>query len=678
LLDFIVQPSAAEDADLFTAIDPRKYDALEAVFVEALDGTDVAAASDKELFRAIILPLKDAGMTRAEVVELTPYLESFLANLRAGRVNLIGEAPVADHAAAQADRAVMQAKADRIKPVAADEANIRATLPLLLPEQQDDVLKVERRYAKPDGHGMMITNGTGTGKTYSGGGVIKRFVQQGKGNILIVAPSEAVIAGWSKALDALGVPVSQLRDTKDAGQGVVITTYANLRDNNALAARSFDLIVTDESQNLMSSQSGEATGALRNLRALSNRPAELRHRSRMLHAADWVRFAAMKDGEAKTATHRSLTAREEGEIAKWSQQPRSKVLFLSATPFAYDKCVDYAEGYLFDYPKDGQVGRSRQSGQNLFMVQHFGYRIRYHKLTKPEAAVDSAVFEREFHEKLVRDGVLTGRSLQIDVDYDRKFSLVADGLGSEIDKVLAHLWEGGSLADKELADGYRTLHSAVMKKFNYLKRMQLLEAIKAKAAVEDIRKHLAMGRKVVVFHDYNVGGGFNPFSDITPIDDANAIKAAADLLAAFPDLHKMDFSSYGAPVDTLLAAFPQAARAFNGTVPQKKRLKNLTDFNTDGSGADVLIVQADAGGAGISMHDTTGKHQRVLINLGMPTKPTTTLQEEGRILRVGTRYPPSAITRLARLGSAPPFQRASPSGAARWKIWPWAIRRAIC
>ena len=620
--------------DAANPIDPRKAEALESIFVGALDGVNVKAATDRDLFRSIILPLRDAGMTREEVAEMTPYLESFLANLRAGRVGLATEP--APRAIEADDRAAVQAKADRIKPVAADEANIRATLPLLLPEQQDDVLKVERRFSKPDGHGMMITNGTGTGKTFSGGGVIKRFVQMGKGDILIVAPSEAVIAGWTKALSALDVPVNQLRDTKDAGQAVTITTYANLRDNDALASRSFDLVVTDESQNLMSSQDGAVTGALQNLRAITHRPADLWRKSRMRHAKEWEAYKAMRDGEAKTAVYRRLKSREEAEVARWAQEPRSKVLFLSATPFAYDKAVDYAEGYLFDYPKDGHVGRSRQSGQNLFMVQHFGYRIRYHKLTKPEAAVDSAVFEREFHEKLKRDGVLSGRSLQVDVDYDRKFVLAADGLGTQIDAVLKHVFEGRRNADKAIADGYQTLEREISQKFNYLKRMQLLEAIKARAAIPDIEKHLALGRKVVVFHDYNVGGGFNPFSNIAPANDANAIAAAADLMAAFPDLNRMKFASYAAPVDALLSALGKRARAFNGTVPQKKRLQNLADFNTDGSGADVLVVQSDAGGAGISMHDLTGTHQRVLINLGMPTKPTTTLQEEGRILRVGT------------------------------------------
>lgn len=994
-------------------LDPRKYEALEALFIDGMRaaGADPAKMSDRDMFRAIATPLKNAGLDRETIVKMAPYLEAFTRNVKSGRVKLD---PEPDPQPTPEDKAEIQRKADRIKPVMADEANIRATLPQLLPEQQDDVVKIETRFAKPDGHGMLITNGTGTGKaqpldagiltpqgwrkmgdlvvgdyvisadgtstevvgvypqgekpiyrvefsdgavteccdehlwetqtlyarrkgrenpewacaqpqvrslaeiratldaghfvplaapidhpakvlpvrpytlgvilgdgclrggaitisgkdeqiaeevaadvgdgfgvvrtratrcptwrisdsaqgsraaggkfskhrmvsalrdmglmgadsaakfipaeyltssitdrlhllqglmdtdgtvdrrtgsvsfctvsqgladgvialvrslggiatgktarkfsylagirregqlahiitmhlpngmapfrlsrkvalvrekahaprrkivavslvgtkpaqciavahprhlyvtddyvlthnTFTGGGQIKRFVQMGKSDILIVAPSEAVIAGWKRALEALGVPVSQLRDTRDAGQGVVITTYANLEQNEALATRSFDLVVADESQNLMSNKDGNATGALNHLRAITHRPADLWRKHVMIHSDEYARLKTMRDGEAKTQEFARLRKIQEREVEAWSKEPRSKVLFLSATPFAYDKTVDYVEGYLFDYPKDGHVGHSRQDGRALFMIQNFGYRIRYHKLTKPESAVDSAVFEREFHEKLKREGVLSGRSLQIDVDYDRKFVTVADAIGTKIDAVLKSLSEGASSKDKALADGYRTIRDQVMKKFNYLKRMQLLEAIKAKAAVDDIKAHLALGRKVVVFHDYNVGGGFNPFGGIAVLDDANAIAALADLMRQHPDLNDLDFSAYDAPADTLKSAFGKQAAVFSGLVPQKQRLEGLAKFNTDDSGTDILIVQSDAGGAGISMHDLTGTHQRVLINLGMPTKPTTTLQEEGRILRVGTVT--DAIFRYYTIGTA--WERAA-------------------
>ncbi|MBK8772703.1 MAG: hypothetical protein IPM06_20065 [Rhizobiales bacterium] len=633
LARFLTEPQTGFQEES-SALDQRKKEALDAIFNEGVEGLDPASMSDRELFRAIIAPLAKAGLTRDLVAKLQPYLETYLAETRAGRADV----PVApmERPVSQGDRAAAQAKADKIRPVAGDEANIRATLPLLLPEQQDDVLKVERRFALPNGHGMMITNGTGTGKTYSGGGVIKRFVQMGKDNVLILAPSEAILRGWKGTLDALGVPVHQLSDTRDAGRGVTMTTYANLAGNDAIAARKFDLIVPDEAQNLSSNATGTPTSTLYSVRALAGRPGDLAPRSRMLHAKDWAAFDAMKDGAEKTTVYTRLKAREDAEVSKWSQEPRGKVLFLSATPFAYDKSVDYAEGFLFDYPNDGKVGRSNQSGQNLFFTQNFGYRIRYHKLTKPEAAVNSAVFEREFHEKMKRDGVLSGRALQVDVDYDRKFVTMADAVGTKIDAVLQDLREGESSPDKALADGYRSLKRAVNRNFTYQKRMQLLEAIKAKAAVPDIEKHLAMGRKVVVFHGFNVGGGFNPFAQVVDGQDGNAIKAMADLMTKHPDLNKIDFSSYGTPIDTLTTAFGGRARTFNGTVPTKKRLANLAAFNTDGSGVDVLVVQADAGGPGISMHDVTGAHQRVLINLGMPTKPTTSLQQEGRILRVGS------------------------------------------
>lgn len=1097
VLDFVAGDGANMlREDPANPIDPQKADALKSIFVDALDGADVAQATDRDLFRAIIMPLKDAGMTREEVAQLSPYLTAFLGDLRAGRVNMAPEAaPMAldrlnaavpgwtamngvltnpdperggiiDQAILgkkwfvvlngstrsvdgldTVDQAVdwfIQNHAAPAKPkptsriIPADRANIDATLPLLLPVQRDDVFKVEQRFAKPDGHGMLITNGTGTGKaqpldagiltplgwrkmgdlavgdlvisadgtptevvgvypqgekpiyrvefsdgavteccdehlwetqtlyarrksrenpewgcaqpqvrsmaeiratldeqhfvpvaapiehpakvlpvrpytlgvilgdgclrggaitisgqdqqiakevaadvgdgfclarvresrcptwrisdfeqksravggqfsrhrmvsalrdmglmgadsatkfipadyltssitdrlhllqglmdtdgtvdrrtgsvsfctvsqhladgvialvrslggiatrttarkffthkgkrregqiahiitmhlpngiapfrlsrkialvrdkahgprrkivsvsligskpaqciavahprhlyvtddyvlthnTYSGGGVIKRFHQQGKSNILIVAPSDAVIDGWVRTMDALGVPVQRLADTTDAGQGVVITTYANMRANAALATREWDLVVADEAQNLMQNAQGDPTNELGTLRAITHRPKDLWLKSKMLHSKDWADYKAMPQGDAKNARFRSLKEREEREIAAWAGKPRSKVLFLSATPFAYDKTVDYAEGYLFEYPQDGRVGNSNQTGRNIFFVKNFGYRIRYHKLTRPEHAVDSAVFEREFHENLKRQGVLSGRSLQVDVDYDRKFVKKEDADGTRLDEALEAL-DNLARAEREAdyaevkagrvgrkPQPYSALQAHMAKNFDYLARQQLLEAIKAKLAVDEIKAHLALGRKVVVFHDFNVGGGLNPFTHLKTkkvgVDEATgedirepvspmtgeAMDGYRMLLAAHPWIRDLNFAGYKPPIKALPEALGKTVRLFNGTVPTKQRLENLAAFNTDGSGVDVLVVQADAGGAGISMHDVTGKQQRALINLGMPTKPTTTLQQEGRIRRVGSKT--DAIFRYFTIGT---------------------------
>ena len=60
---------------------------------------------------------------------------------------------------------------------------------MLQPEQQEDVEFIETRVNVNNKPGVMLTNGTGTGKTYSGLGFVKRMYDAGKKNILIVSPS---------------------------------------------------------------------------------------------------------------------------------------------------------------------------------------------------------------------------------------------------------------------------------------------------------------------------------------------------------------------------------------------------------------------------------------------------------------------------------------------------------
>jgi hypothetical protein len=554
-----------------------------------------------------------------------------------------------------------QEKAESIPVKPGDLENIRKTLPMLLPQQQEDVHRAETRYAKPDGHGMLFTNGTGTGKTFSGLGIVKRFARQGKNDILIAAPSQGILEDWVKAAKTLGLDVGVLESTQDAGKGIVATTYANLGDNQTLADRSWDLVVADESHKLMQNEKGETTSALETLRAITNHPRGLYTKADHLLRAEREALKAL-EAEAKDLLgsddernwHRAgalepkidqltreLADKRRSLREKLEGEPRSKVTFLSATPFAYDKTVDYAEGYLFDYPEGNSARYNQASGRDLFFVQNFGYRMRYNRLTEPEAGVNSEVLERQFHEKLKREGVLSGRKLDVEADYNRHFVLTEDALGQQIDAALEVL---------SANDRFRPLHDAIYDNFDYLTRQRLLEAIKAHEAVDVIRKDLALGRKVVVFHDFNTGGGFDPFQmpagpktpytwrehkDGKTVEHKEELGAVwADFLKAAPYVEKLNFSQMGSPIETLTKAFPNAL-VYNGTIPIKKRSEAKRLFNEDGSGRDVIIVQSAAGEAGISLHDTTGKHQRALHNLGMPTRPTTAIQEEGRIYRTG-------------------------------------------
>ena len=143
--------------------------------------------------------------------------------------------------------------------------------------------KAELRFAAADGFGMLFTNGTGTGKTFTGLGVVKRYERQGKTNVLIVVPSDKIAEDWITSGRALGLDITQLASTKDAGKGIVVTTYANLGQNDELARRPWDLVVPDEAHYLMQQADGALTTALASLRAITMHPDGAHTRAVMIH-----------------------------------------------------------------------------------------------------------------------------------------------------------------------------------------------------------------------------------------------------------------------------------------------------------------------------------------------------------------------------------------------------------
>ncbi len=537
-----------------------------------------------------------------------------------------------------------QKKADEtVSFVLNDPDNIRAALPALKPAQQDDVIKAEARFSQPEAHGFLFTNGTGTGKTWTGLGVIKRFAKQGKTNVLVLAPSQGILDGWISTGRMIGVPISRLDDKSTAGTGIVATTYANFRDNAELVNRTWDMIVADEAHHLSQNASGNPSEALIAFRALTNHSPGARARMKLL-----PQWTALNELEAQAKANAALKPKYEearsdyfskvDELTKeYAQQPRSKALFLSATPFAYRKSTDYAEGFLFDYPET-KNSYNNPGGQAEFLQRNFGYAIRYNRAEEPGPEVNVGVLEREFYERLKREGALSGRRLEVDADYDRRFVLVDDAVGAKIDQAMNWLTSTKN-------GRYIELFYLFREQFNYLSQRRLLEAIKAKHVIPRIKRDLELGRKVVVFHDYNEGGGLNPF--MPPANPNERVRTQygepegpthgelyAEFVKANPYVKSLNFEQFKSPIAALTEAFPEAL-VYNGRIPNKQRAFARDEFNRDGSGRDIIIVQSAAGEAGISLHDTTGKHQRILYNLGLPTRPTTAIQQEGRIYREG-------------------------------------------
>ena len=174
------------------------------------------------------------------------------------------------------DKAKRQIEVEDVPVKIGDKANIEETLPFLLPQQQEDVLKAETQFFGNEhadrehayGKGYMFTNGTGTGKTYTGLGIAKRLVKQGKGRILIVTPSQKKVSDWIKDGRNLNMEIRDLDSiakergttaTTESGEGVVITTFANFGVNKKLLEENWDAVIYDESHRIMENKKGTET-----------------------------------------------------------------------------------------------------------------------------------------------------------------------------------------------------------------------------------------------------------------------------------------------------------------------------------------------------------------------------------------------------------------------------------
>ena len=174
------------------------------------------------------------------------------------------------------DKYQMQVDAEPIKVKIGDKKNIEETLPYLLPQQQEDVLKAETQFFGKEhtdrehayGKGYMFTNGTGTGKTFTGLGIAKRLVKHGKGRILIVTPSQKKVSDWIKDGHNLNMEIRDLDSwakdrgttaTTESGEGVVITTFANFGVNKKLLETKWDAVIYDESHRIMENKKGTET-----------------------------------------------------------------------------------------------------------------------------------------------------------------------------------------------------------------------------------------------------------------------------------------------------------------------------------------------------------------------------------------------------------------------------------
>ncbi len=600
---------------------------------------------------------------------------------------------------------------------AADEANIAETLPLLYSEQHEDIKAIEKRLYSNDKPGMLVANGTGTGKTLTALGVIKRQIMNGKKKILIIVPSQDIANdAWVKDGKLLGLDEFAYLGNGKTVDGVPnIISYSSLATNKHVQEVDWDLIICDEAHHIASGQKrtdvngkpeeiGVYTTAFRGL--FGHKQGGLNGYMRIKYSELYKQLDNLKEKNDllnekmskldKAALSRTLTPKEQeqmdkikaefskvknevtalrvklNEIAakerplytKRKKETSTKTLLLSATPFAYPQNAYYAEGLLFDYA-DSRFGGS--SGGFLtkvfsFVVQKSGKIVpakdRYGQV------LDTTAKEIAFHDKLVEDGAMVNRRLVGDKDYNRRFIKVKTNNITEKLKEIAHVMgaisgAGGEIAlsekgkvveeAKKRAAEDAPIPSGKGKEGSFadlwLSRMNMaldfvLETEKASASVPVIKSYLSRGKKVVLYHDLKESRITRPFE----LTDAEYKKMNAEqkkqynaFKTMFPEYANLDLSQELSAINIIKEAFGDKVRFVNGNESDSKRKAAVKEFNDDNSGVDIIMVTSAAGQEGISLHDKTGAYPRVLINLGLPVRPTAAIQIEGRIYRYGAK-----------------------------------------
>lgn len=610
-----------------------------------------------------------------------------------------------------------QMEAEPIEVKVGDMKNIEETLPYLLPQQQEDVLKAETQFFGKEhtdrehayGKGYLFTNGTGTGKTYTGLGIAKRLAKQGKGRILFITPSQKKVSDWIKDGKNLGLDIKDLDSwakmrgttaTTESGEGMVITTFANFGLNKKLLETEWDAVIYDECHRIMENKKGTETARSMQHYMITNRDENHCFRrlqsinpeyQKMNTSAD--KFNALRqkeidrikkeykdshpsatDKDVVNATLKSLP-RDLNSFApadgmtfpklgkayqdfikardtynkvepKLKEQAKdswknTKTIFLSATPFNTRENLDYVEGYIFKYPETDERG---MAGRTQFYLNHFGaaYKFRYHRLeqsiSNPDAVAKQEVAFSDYLQNTL--GTMSGRIIDSPYDYSRDFPTVAPDHADDFNNAVQD-----TLKTKYLHDAY----SKTIGDYNY--GSALFETMKVSAAIDRIKQHLDLGRKVVIFHRrveskepleapfaYMLRVANEQIKMMKPGKERNEyIKECTEFRNKYADLLEWEKTlDYSMPREQIAKVFGEKnVLFFSGKESKKVKDKAVDTFNDDDSGKNIIVIQEASGKEGISLHDTTSKHQRVCITLALPQSPITALQIEGRIYRIG-------------------------------------------
>lgn len=450
--------------------------------------------------------------------------------------------------------------------------------------------------------GFLLGDQTGTGKTWSGLGIIKQLKPT---RALIVVPNQGIAQQWKEAAES-SFNLSLRTDTPESSSdaGLFVMTYAKLRDLRKEGkvgqpygphAGGFDLCIFDEAhQQAMKVRQGGQTARL------------------VQDVASASKFSVYSTA---TPFERPQDAQYLGAVGLWPRRRDAFKNWAAEHGVRWDVETIYARG-----------GIRREVSKPKFIGTGKG---KLHDMLRIRAA-------------LLGEGKGVFNELKIDQPMTTEFSTIpTEGgpFGEQVGKALKAL---DSLPPGGIFAAARV---------NLAKR--LLDYVKLDAAVGDALAAAKEGKRVAVFVSNKSPFQFGLPDDVQEIEGLGAV--AQQIRQAFRGAGLT--GSLPSPTEYLANKLREqlgekAVEEYTGDVSDAKRARIKKDFQQ--GKLQAIVASIAAGGTGLSLHDTTGNAPRHQVNIGLPWSGKDFFQLIGRTYREGTASP---VTQHFLLANDPYEQR---------------------
>ncbi|NOR90095.1 MAG: hypothetical protein GQ524_07550, partial [Anaerolineales bacterium] len=449
--------------------------------------------------------------------------------------------------------------------------------------------------------GFVIADGTGTGKTYSGALIIDQVFERGGNRVMIIAPNELILKQWRDVLEPLGIAMERF-GTKNAMPKLLLppnltrgprgtvyaTTYHSMNSwakNKTLIEMVgddlLDLVIFDESHFLKNFYTGDTARAIAgvDLSKLSNHALFMSATpmESPLHAGYLLESTGVFDDFDNMLEFLGITRRTE-EITRYRGGQKVKTLVETFDGVTPQKLATLNDALV----RDGRYIRHNLSFDGMFNKTTGEQLAMYSASVPVPIDPETAMMYQRFME--ITENFATGR--------------YASTIGGQRVGVGRSILENGKMS----------------------------------VALDLAQKKVDEGKSVAIFVWRKQGTRFE--DHLAAFRAGEKTYSKGSIMPSYYEALISNGISTTSPIELALERFPDAV-VISGDVTGKARLAAMEQFNS--GQAKVVVATIDAGGTGLSLHDTIGDYARVQINLTVPYTALGVDQTAGRTFRMGSQ-----------------------------------------